>query len=395
MTLQNPSLLLALATLVACGGNVGTTKDDDTGSVTDDTADTAAETGDSAVDTSDTQDTGTDTADTSDTGRDTSDTADTGTDTAATWNGINGNIQYRSDVDGGVVCDADIAFSGTPYTGDCADCTFGFNIDASVTADRGTSDCELNPLLSYVPSGDVSNLAMLYWETFEYSGYYGSATYDNLWGTAFEYSYYGYAYPDTQYIGAEGYGNEMIVDGADISWSVIDSATDYIYETPYGADCSTASSTGTDPTAPVTGGESASEDLDTTTGTVDAWTVTTDGLTDLVITVDTVDLATAFDPAFTVYDESECYATSADDIFDCTYTFAYQCPGATFTAPAAGTWTVLVDAYSAADATAQYTLAVTGGTGLTLVGDDVTNDEYIVGSSTTTLTVTGTGTLLR
>jgi len=393
MTLQNPSLLLALATLVACGGNVGTIKDDDTGSVTDDTADT----GDTVTDTSDTQDTGTDTGmDTADSGRDTSDTADTGadtgTDTAVTWNGITGGIQYRSDVDGDVICDADIDFSGTPYTGDCNDCTFGFNIDASVTDDRGTSDCELNPVLSYVPSGAVSNLAMLYWETFEYSGYYGSATYYGLWGTAFEYSYYGYAYSDSEYLGADGFGNEMIVDGADVSWSVVDSTTEYIYG----------------PTGPVTGGEVATGELDTASNTVDAWQFTTDGASDVTLTVDTVDTATAFDAYFIVYDEAQCEATTEDDVFDCTYPYLYQCPGVTFLAPAAGTWTVAVGAYGSAGATAAYSIAVTGATGLSLVGDELADTSTLDGEctssatvddtatvSTTTLTVTGTGTLLR
>ncbi len=394
MTLQTPSLLFALATLVACGGNVGTLKDTDTGAVTDDTADTAAETGDTATDTSDSgNDTGADTSDTgTDTGTDTSDSADTGSDTAVVWNGISGNIQYRSDVDGDVICDADIDFSGTPYTGDCNDCTFGFNIDATVAEDRGTSACELNPMLSFVPNDDLSNPALLFWETLDYAGYYGTYTLANAWGVAYQVSYYGYAYDGFAYMGADGYGNEMVVDGADVSWSVVDSTTDYIYG----------------PTGPVTGGEVATGELDTASNTVDAWQFTTDGASDVTLTVDTVDTATAFDAFFIVYDEAQCEATTEDDVFDCTYPYLYQCPGVTFLAPAAGTWTVAVGAYGSAGATAAYSIAVTGATGLALVGDELADTSTLDGEctssatvddtatvSTTTLTVAGTGTLLR
>jgi len=378
---------LALIPLVACDGAVASDKDTaaDTADMTDtsDTADTN--------DTSDTQDTA-DTQDTSDTA-DTQDTGDTDDTGSGAYTGFDGTIEYRSELDGSVLCDADIAFTGTPFTGDCADCTFAFSLEGTITRDGSTSDCELNPLLSYVKTTGITDLSIVFWESFTYEGYYGTQTLTNLWGAGYAVEYNGYSYSGTQYIGASGYGNEMTVSGSSVSWEVVSESTDDIYEYPYGGECESAATVGDDPAGPVTDGVSATGSLDTTLDLTDVWEITVDGTADLVVTVDTVAADTAFDSGITLHDDSTCLVTSADDTFDCSFPYAYQCSGITIPAPTAGTWTVLVESYSAAGDLAEYSLAASGATALTLTGDDVDTSPVLVSSTTTTLNVTGNGTL--
>lgn len=56
---------------------------------------------------------------------------------------ISGTLLYTRVEEGTTICDADISFSGDEYTRDCPNCDyeFMFKVDAELTRDDGTADC--------------------------------------------------------------------------------------------------------------------------------------------------------------------------------------------------------------------------------------------------------------
>lgn len=364
--LRHPLLPLAFVTLAACSG-------DKTG----DTADTS-----STTDTADT----TDTSDTSDT-TDTSDTAVT-----SDFGTFSGTVSYVETVDGETNCDADIALTGSAFSGDCADCTFAFAIDAEITRDGSTADCAYNTVLSWLPdpSGMLVDPGFVFWETLTTD--YGD--YANVAATSVGYYYYGYTYPGPyfQYWAAEGAveGASITKSGNDVSWAVESSTTE---STPlYFNDCGTGVSS-EDETA-ATGTVVGTDDVACDASTFDVWTLdVTGGI--VGIFVDTVAAETTFDPVFWINGPDTCTGYLADDNADCTFAPAnYSCPSWTGELEAGSYQLVVTEsAYDTSECVSgtvgAYALTVSGATATVFADDTAATAD----GATTVLTVNGSGTI--
>lgn len=314
------------------------------------------------------EDTGTDTGDT--------DTGDTDTGTNPTYTGISGSVVYQTSTGGVADCDVEIAYTGTPYTGDCADCTFAFDVEGEIVRDDSVSDCTLSPTYSLVPNDTYTALGLIFWEVFE--GYYGS--YYNVFGTQYYYYYPGYGelgpYTAYQYYSPSYYDvGTLTWDGTNIAWEMSGDSTSYLYYSAYGGECAT--SAGVDESATATGEETGTSDHHCgETYAVDVWSFeSTTGVA--TVTVDTVASETAFDPYIYVADENGCfidstgYGATSDDGVECTFApAAYECPSAEISS-GAGTYYVIVGSYGSCNGTAgEYEIRVDGGSGLTQVLDN-------------------------
>lgn len=318
--------------------------------------------------------------DTGDTAEDTGDTGDTDSgdtdtgDTAPTYTGISGSVVYQTSVEGTTNCDVEISYTGTPYTGDCADCTFAFDVEGEVVRDDSVDDCALSPTYSLVADSTYTQLGLIFWDSFE--GYYG--TYYNVFGTQYYYYYPGYGelgpYTSYHYYSPAYYDNGTLTwDGTNLAWEL--TGASYTYYSAYGGEC--ASSAGVDDTVVATGDETGTSDhhCDQTSPIVDVWSFeSTTGVA--TVTIDTVASGTAFDPWMLVTDETGCFIDTgfgytADDSFDCTYAPAsYQCPSAEVSS-GAGTYYVVVYSYGSCNGTTgAYEIRLDGGTNLTQVLDN-------------------------
>ena len=361
--LRHALLPLAFVALAACSGDK-----------TEDTADTS-----STTDTADTNDT----ADT----EDTSDTGDSGT--TSEFGSFSGTLSYVETIDGVTNCDADIALTGSAFSGDCADCTFAFAIDAEITRDGSTDDCSYNPVLTWLPdpTGLVIDPGFVFWET--YSTDYGD--YNNVAATSVGYYYYGYTYPGPyfQFWAAEGAieGSSITKSGNDVTWSVESTTIESSVQFSESTDVATGS---------------AGTNTIVCDGTiVDVWTLTVATAGTVTLTVDTVTGETPFDPVMWVNGADTCTYYYADDNVDCTN------PPPTYTCPtwsgelAAGVYQLVVSgtSYDCDSGSGTYELKVDGATAVpSMVGVDAAVEDVPVyfnecDGATTVLTVTGSGTI--
>ncbi len=340
----------------------------------------------------DTATTDTATTDTgSDTGTDTSDTTDTGV-ASTDFGTFAGTVAYDQDVDGTVVCDADIALTGTSYTGDCADCTFAFTIAAEVSADNGTADCELPTTLTFMPdpSGVILDPGLFFWETFETD--YG--TYTNVAATGFAYYYGGYTYagPYFSYFAYDGGANTFVKSGNDVSWnvSIVDEAATDLYLN----DCGTA--VNSEAAAPFAGTETLTDDVACDGTTLDVWTFDVATAGTVSFTVDTVAADSTFDAVAWINGADTCTAFFADDNFACAFPPAqYACPSWEGELDAGAYQLVVtnsgVEGECISETTGAYSVAIGGAAaGLTLAMDDTSATSVPV---VTTTTVVGAGTI--
>ena len=346
LTLRSPLVLLLAALLPAAGcGDKG-----------DDTGGTDTHTGDTS-DTSDTGDTG-ETADTTD-------TTETGDSGGSAFTALTGSVTIQSTVGGAPLCDADIALTGTEYTGDCYDCTFGFDMSGSITRDDSDPNCSLSPVLTYIPSGGFDNLRMFFWSQ------YGAST--NYLQTYFTYYFYGYGeYPYYYEMASDGnaYGSASLA-GNNFTFDYSVTGYQYYYDTqfynwcpwPVASDATTSFEGGAVGTGSLRCDESEQN------AQHDIWQFTVNDPTTLHITVDTIADETAMDTRFWVNDPEGCTVMTADDNFACTFPPPdYQCSSAEIVDAVSGVWQVeVMPYYSCAGRTGDYQITVDGGSDLTLV----------------------------
>ncbi len=330
-----------------------------------------------------------------------------------------GTIDYTWQVGDGYDCDATIEFTGTPYAGDCEDCTFALGVDASITEDNGTADCWYYPPLTLIEGSmgwfDATDMAIAYAPSFTIAGYYGNYDYSNVFMAGYyqDWSYWGYGSygPYWWPIAYDGgsYGTFSLTDNgdgtADIAWSWTTSWYDYDYTYSLVNQC------GTDDYY-LYGGYYAYGGSYTGTGSIDCyyykgygyfgsyymdvWSFSLSADDTVSITVDTVAEDTAFDSYFYLTDDEACYLGGADDSFDCTYPPTdYQCPSMQAEL-AAGDYNVVVGNYGSCwTGTGEYQIVIDASSdpGLELTGDDVANEVVDSSSIFNEVTVTGSATL--
>jgi hypothetical protein len=307
-----------------------------------------------------------------------------------------GEVEYIYTEDGSIVCDATIDLVGTQYTGSCSGCDFAFEIDASVSVDNGSPDCELHPYLSYIEDGIYRNLLMAYMPS--YSGYYGS--YSDVFATGFsvDYSAYGMGYYPGPYwfilSHASSTEGNFRRSGDDLEWSFQYTGSDSYGEAVYQDDCGSYLDYD-DRVDNVHSSFTGQSDMDCKGETIDVWAFIGQPGDLLEVSVDTVAGPTAFDPLMWVNDPSGCSFLYNDDSFDCTYPPpSYQCPAVDDTLSAGGTYQIVVASYgSCAGSAGAYEVRVDVGgrdPGLMLLQDNI--DRYAAGA-TYAFDVRGTATI--
>lgn len=334
------ALLPALLLLAACSG-----KDDE---------------GDSAVD-----DTGADSG---------GETGDTGPEPVV-YTSLAAQSNYFMSSAGQVICDNDLSLTSRPYTGSCDDCAFAFYIDAEVTAERGTPDCAMFPMLSFVPGDwngvEFTDLFMVLHSAYDAGGGY---VFYNWLTAGYSAVYGGYDYPGPYYYPI-GYGGGFLGrttfrdDVLTLDW--------YYYAPPYNAynyvyfdDCGEKLEPSTEVSA--ADGVSASSRLTCDGLTGDVWEFTVAEGASLEVSVDTLGADTTFDPMLIINGPDGCTEVIAQDNFLCTYPPpTYLCPSWSEPRAAGGTWTaVVLNMGSCAGSEAEYAITVGGTDDVRLVTDD-------------------------
>jgi hypothetical protein len=309
-----------------------------------------------------------------------------------------GTVTVDSTVEGNSICATTVSLVGTKFTGDCANCDFAFDIEATLES-RVPDTCDVSAFHTwwldpeeYDDEDSEINLHMAHSDS--YSGYYGDYNDVFLFGYTVTDDYYGYTYGP--YFVPLAYDGGFSRTGDDISWSIDQESEDVTYyyadsDCDAQADLSFVAGTaalggdyeitGSLP-CPTDGDESA----------LDVYTVTLADAGDVTITVDTVAADTTFDPFFWINDASDCIVDGADDSFDCTFPPPeYQCPSGTLTA-VAGTFQIVVGTYAGCEgATSEYKLTVgaSADPSLTLLEDD--SPAYSV--TVVNQSISGSGTL--
>jgi hypothetical protein len=299
---------------------------------------------------------------------------------------LEGSVVYASDYNGDLVCDATIDLVGTQYSGDCQDCAFAFDIDATLARDDGTADCSLDLRWTYlegVPPTYV-NPRLFFWETFLPYPEYPQYAYYNVLATGFsiDRTAYGggyYAGPYFDFIAYDGSTNTATLSGGNLRWSW--GASQPALPEAYVNDCGTLQPSSAD--QGWDGSATADEDLDTTAWNVDVWsfTVPAEASGEVYVTVDTTSIDTASDLAAYLSDPTGCTVQAADDNWACTYPPpAWSCPSFVIDPISEGTYEVMVwyTGAGAASTVADYQIRIASDfdTTLTLVTDDFPMDTW-------------------
>ena len=311
---------------------------------------------DTDSDTDSDTDTDTDSDTDSDTDTDTDSDTDSDTDTDT---GFSGTIQMEvTDIAGTVVCDTTIALTGTPYTGDCPGCDFAYATTGVVTAEAGTG-CDYakhGPLGSFIDEGFPFDRYIAF--SPDYVG-------DRVLWTARSTSpgnWIPLAYDGSSF-GAPTYSGGVLewtrgYDDGEPSWSISYCGT-YDGGTYYGTTSSAYGSAGSMPCAPY--------------AYYERWSFTGVADEDVYITIDTLDSATAFDPAIFVTAESSCVLGQAQGGITCAYPTSGDCPVYRLPTTKGETYGVIVyDQGTCASSSADYLIlmAASADPVLTLEADD-------------------------
>ncbi len=340
---------------------------------------------------------------------DTDDTDDTDeeeedTDLSSMWrDSFTGTVSVDSTIEGNSICATTVSLAGTKFTGECPNCDFAFDIEATIDS-RVPEACDVSTYYTWyldpeeLDEGTEVALHMAHSDS--YSGYYGSYDDAFLFGYTVSEDYRGYTSNYGPYFSPMTYSGSTYGSfsrtGDEIAWTLDEESEDVEYyysdsECEVEADVSFAAGE-----AALGGDYVATGSLPCSSDSVDAvldvYTLTLAEAGDVTITVDTVADGTAFDPFFWINDTAGCVVDGADDSFDCTFPPPeYQCPSGTLTA-VAGTFQVVVGNYGSCNgAVGDYSLTVGATTDptLTLLEDDAPAYAVTVVSHA----VSGSGTL--
>lgn len=274
---------------------------------------------------------------------------------------LQGQVDYRTEVDGEVVCDAAIALGGGAWSETCDECSYAFAVQGDVVEDAGTAECLLFGPLSFTSETIWREHRLAFWEEDEEAGpdgmvvampdvarvgylidyaAYGGGQYGPYWWTL-----------ATPYTETRGFGR----DGDALVWW-LDELAESVVPTWY-RECDGLSGTVLAP--PVVTG-SAEGGVDCAGEQADRWTFEAEAGTTLLIAADTVSVDTAADLALFVNGPDGCTLTFADDSFPCTHPPAdHGCPAVQIPAGGSGIHQVVVWSYGDCTGTsAGYRLSV-------------------------------------
>jgi hypothetical protein len=295
-----------------------------------------------------------------------------------------GTVATGIDHDGSPACSLDYDVTGTPWAGDCEGCSFAFEMSSTQVAAENPDSCWSQPSHTFeVQEGHgIRSVILSHMDTwtspaYEWTDYYGN-TY--TWGgvTYTDLARVGYIGYTEAYSGPYGewpasewgpyftnflwegspYG-DFDRDGDTLTWSMLWSynhyasegiqnwcgGDEYVVSAPANGDLGSGAVTGSFACDPAIH---------------EAWTFSALAGDEVVITVDTVDEETTFDPMFWVNGPDTCSILWADDNFDCTVPPpAFSCPSLKFEAPDDGTYELFISTTgTCAGETAGYALDV-------------------------------------
>lgn len=258
-----------------------------------------------------------------------------------------GQVDYRTEVDGEIVCDAAISLGGSEWSEACDDCAYAFAVQGDVVEDAGTDECRLFGPLSYTSESIWREHRLAFWTEDEEAGpdgmvvtmpdvarvgylidyaAYGGGQYGPYWWTL-----------ATPYTETRGFERE----GGSLSWW-LDELAESVVPTWY-RECDGLAGTVLPPPA-VTG--DADGQVDCAGELVDRWTFEAEAGTTLLIAADTVAGDSAADLALFVNGPDGCTLTFADDSFPCTHPPAdHACPAVQIPAAGTGVYQVVVWSY--------------------------------------------------
>ena len=287
-----------------------------------------------------------------------------------------GAIEYDTSRGGIAECDFTVTVGGPAYTGDCEGCDFAFSTNGVISRDASSSACrpEVGLSLAPGPSDYEKNLFIAFWSSYTspysyygYYGYYGSYTDLFRVGYALDFSSSGYGYSGGYYPGPYWFTHShsgtapsrtFSKSGSTLHWEWTDSYTytDYSFYRNYCGYSSYAYASSSYIVSTTSTGSIPCDD----SGTVDVWEFTANAGDEVVLSVDTVATATAFDAILWVNGPDTCTLASADDSFACTFPPpAYECPSIRFTATQTGTHEAVVGTLNTcASSVAEYTIDI-------------------------------------
>ena len=141
------------------------------------------------------------------------------------FHSLEGSIAYTTAFDDEVTCEALIDLVGTPYNGECSDCTFAFDIDATLVEPEDTTGCRMLIYWSFLfeELPFFTDTRLYFWDT--YFTYWGSS-YDNVLAAGYSYDLTAYGYgiygPYTYLLAWDGHwlGNTATYSDGYLQWSV-------------------------------------------------------------------------------------------------------------------------------------------------------------------------------
>ena len=300
-----------------------------------------------------------------------------------------GTVTYVSETGGTRECDAEIALTGTSYTGECNGCTFGFDIDATISRDDSTADCALNPYYTWIPTSMRDITQFTYWEHVPGTGLSSTSNVESS-GVGYYYLVdygYGVEYPTTASWGDFASDLTMEVASGTVNW---DMTIEELEETPIQEACSDYTDSSRRVYSEATTLLGAG-DLPCDGVTVDHWMFTLATPTNVDIRVDSPYEATATMTSIDLVTPDGCTTLSAFNNTDCTepvYPGSRGCPAFQRTLDA-GRYEVYVSAVICASERGHYRI-LANGAALSFVEDDVSAYETRVVGTTT---IHGSGTI--
>lgn len=251
---------------------------------------------------------------------------------------LTGSLTYRTETTAGeVVCDVDLELVGTPYTGSCSDCEFAFHVDPTVIDDRGTDDCVLPSLWTYVDDDFIGNSGL---------GYADATA--NIDGEPLDRALV--AVGDLE--GTRPTSAGIVQDGqafTEVSWDGVGTMRwEHRFEELTGENWLWDRPTCTVDDLPelkgkkVEGGYSGTGSLDCAGFIVDVWSFEGRAGERVELALDTVSDDSAFDTTLIVEGPDGCLVAEGDDVFQCSFAPSqWSCGGGKFTPDQSGTHRVI------------------------------------------------------
>lgn len=280
------------------------------------------------------------------------------------YDALEGELTYTTTTsDGSVVCDVDLALTGSTYTGPCSDCTFAFHVEPEIVKDRSSDDCDLPSLWTYVDDDFIGDSGLGY----------ADATVD-IDGNPMDRALVAVGEFEGRLTSAG-----VVADGQPLSavdWDGSDTLTwshGFVHE--WGRDLLYQDRECVVEDVPEMGGKNTQGahevrgELTCAGFEVDVWTFEAKAGEKISLALDTVAADSAFDTVLYIEDPSGCLVAKGDDTFRCSFApEQFSCGGGKFTPEETGTYRIIAGSFgycTAPDAdrdgfgdTAEYRLSI-------------------------------------